>query len=80
MRRAKRCLTIMLPILVLFLFMACTGDNEKKEKGKIEQFTDKTAEKMTDYIKTPLDRANEAAKKADKRNEVIYEAEEERAK
>lgn len=66
---------------IVFLFLvgpalvSCTNDDEKQEKGQIEQFTDRTAEKAVDYMKTPLDKAREAAKKANERNKAMQEAE-----
>jgi len=37
----------------------------------VEQFTDRTAEKVVNYMKTPLDKAHEAADKANQRNEAM---------
>ncbi len=77
MRLPKRCLMILISILVLFLFTACTSDDEEKEKGKVEQFTDKTAGKIVDYIKTPLEKAEKTAEKANERNEALKRVAEE---
>lgn len=63
-----------LPFLLVFIFSACTGDNEKQEQSKVEQFTDRTAEEAANYIKTPLDKAHEAANKADQRNDAMKKA------
>ncbi len=80
MRFFKLCLIIVPVFLVLPAITACTSDDEKKEKGKVKQLTDKTAEKIVNYIKTPLEKASETAENANQRNEAIKRAEEERAK
>ena len=40
---------------------SCSGDQENKEKGAIEQGTDKVAKEAVEMIKTPLEQARTAA-------------------
>ena len=64
---------VLFSLSLLVLFCACTNDQEKKEKSKVEQFTDRTAEKAVNYIKTPLDKAQKTVDAANQRNKAIRE-------
>lgn len=46
------------------LISSCSKDQEPKEKGVIEQQTDKVAQEAVNMIKTPLDQAKKAAEQA----------------
>lgn len=46
------------------LMSSCAKEQEHKEKGVIEQQTDKVAQEAVNMIKTPLDQAKKAAEQA----------------
>lgn len=71
---------VLIVFLVSPLMMSCSDEKEKEEKGKIEQFTDKTADKGIEYIKTPLDSARKAQELANQHTEQMQELEEETKK
>jgi hypothetical protein len=50
---------------------SCSGDQENKEKGVIEQGTDKVAKEAVERIKTPLEQARTAAEQENKRAEQV---------
>ncbi len=78
MRYYKQCLTILTSLAVLFFYTACSDNDGEKKKGKIDEFTEKTGKKMVDYIKIPLDKAQDATEKANQRNDGLKEFEAER--
>ncbi len=43
--------------------ISCSGNQENKEKGVIEQGTDKAAKEAVERIKTPLEQARTAAER-----------------
>lgn len=51
--------------------ISCSGDKENKEKGVIEQGTDKAAKEAVERIKTPLEQARTAAEQENKRAEQV---------
>jgi hypothetical protein len=51
--------------------MSCSGDQENKEKGAIEQGTDRVAKEAVERIKTPLEQARTAAEQENKRTEQV---------
>ncbi len=62
--------------ILLFLcasFSSCSSDQEKKEKGTIEQGTDKVAHEAVQAIKTPLDQAKLAAEQENNQAKQINE-------
>ena len=71
MKISQLYLKTAIPFLFLLVFTACTNESEKEEQSKIDQFTDRTAEKVVNYIKTPLDKAQDVANKANQRNDAI---------
>jgi hypothetical protein len=50
---------------------SCTKAQEGKEKGVIEQQTDKVAQDAVKMIKTPLDQAKAAAEQGNKHGEQV---------
>lgn len=62
---------MLLSVLALLFCVSCSSDNEKgeDEKGVVEQFSDKTAGKIVDYIKTPIDLAGDAVERVNEENE-----------
>jgi hypothetical protein len=70
-------------LLPAVFFLAVTACSEEKadEKGAVEKMTDSAAEKATEYIQEPIDRAKAvqdlAQRKADEVNKAAKEALEE---
>jgi hypothetical protein len=58
------------------LISACSGEQEKEEKGTIEQGTNRVAKEAVQAIKTPIDQAKSAAEQQTSHNSQITEQEE----
>ena len=69
---------MVLVVLSLPLLNGCNDNKEKKEKGTIEQTTDKAAKEAVDSIKVPLDKAKTAAEQESIHNRQIEEQEKKR--
>lgn len=64
----KKCFyTIMALFILCSPLSSCSSDQEKKEKGVIEQRTDKVANEAVQAIKAPLDQAKIAAEQESSR-------------
>jgi len=75
---AWRRIFIVLVVLSFSLLNACSDDREKKEKkekGMIEQTTDKAAKEAVDRIKVPLEQAKTAAEQENSRSRQLEEQE-----
>ncbi|MDP3479700.1 MAG: hypothetical protein Q8R88_08010 [Desulfoprunum sp.] len=59
--------TIMALFILCSPLSSCSSDQEKKEKGVIEQRTDKVANEAVQAIKVPLDQAKIAAEQESSR-------------
>jgi hypothetical protein len=71
-------IVMLLFFLCLPLLNACSDDKEKKEnkeKGMIEQATDKAAKEAVDRIKVPLEQAKTAADQETSRSRQLEEQE-----
>jgi len=55
------------------LISACSSEQENKEKGVIEQGTERVAQEAVQAIKTPLDLAKSAAEQQDAHNKQMTE-------
>jgi hypothetical protein len=64
---------LILVFVCLPLVSGCSGDKDKKEKGVIEQQTDKAAKEAVKMIKTPLDEAKTAAKQQEDYTKQVKE-------
>lgn len=77
MKRLKILSAFVVLSLAGMLMTSCSSDDgESEEKGQIEQFTDKTADKAIKHIKTPLDSAKKAQELANQRTEQTKKNEE----
>ena len=68
----------MVLLLCLPFLTGCSDNKEKKEKGSIEQTTDKAAKEAVEMIKVPLDKAKTAAEQENNRSRRIEEEESKR--
>lgn len=57
-----------------FSVSGCTGEQEKKEKGAIEQGTKKVAKEAVQAIKTPLEQAHIAAEQETNHSREVEQA------
>lgn len=55
------------------LISTCSSEQENKEKGVVEQGTERVAQEAVQAIKTPLDQAKRAAEQQDSHNKQIGE-------
>ena len=53
--------------LLLVLLTGCSGDDELNKKSKVEQFSDKTTEKVVDSMSVPIEKANQTTEAARQR-------------
>ena len=72
--RLRVLLVLLLVGLPLVITVGCSGNKDKKEKGVIEQQTDKTAQEAVKMIKTPLNEAKTAAKAQDDYGKKVEKA------
>jgi PBP1b-binding outer membrane lipoprotein LpoB len=57
----KKSISALLGLLLFLpLFSSCSSDQDNKEKGAIEQGTEKVAKEIVDTYKTPMDNAKKA--------------------
>jgi hypothetical protein len=55
-------------VLSGIIFLGCSEKKEAEaEKGRIEKFTDKKAEEIVDYVRTPVNKAREVSEMEEKR-------------
>ena len=60
---------ILVALMLACSFAACSGSSEKKhEKGKIEQFTDRQADRIVHAIQDPINKAKTAAQEINAHN------------
>ena len=62
---------IILAIFILIMLSACSNSDEQKEKGRIQQTTDKIANEAVKNIKTPIEQAELAKKLTEQHNGTI---------
>ena len=55
------------------LISTCSSEQENKEKGVVEQGTERVAQEAIQAIKTPLDQAKTAAEQQDTHNKQMAE-------
>lgn len=66
------CLYIIL-VTVLLLTISCSNSEDPGEKGIIRETQDNVAEKVTNSIKDPVDKAKMAAELIDQHNQKVEE-------
>ena len=66
-----RTLLYSLVWLVLLSLLSCSSDQETKEKGTIEQQTEKVAQEAVRAIKTPLDQARTAVEQENSHSQRV---------
>lgn len=74
MRFIKSALTVV--AATLLLCSCSSGNDQEKEKGKIEAMTEKAGQDAVKAIKTPMEKAQTAADVAEKRAKEMAEQKE----
>ncbi len=65
-------------VLSCAIFLGCSEEKKAEtEKGKIEEFTDKKAEELVDYVRKPIKKARDVNDMAKKRAREMDESLEE---
>lgn len=65
--------TLLVLLLLCPLLSSCSSDQDNKEKGVIEQGTDKVAKDVIDMYKTPLDNAKKATEVENSHGQQVEE-------
>lgn len=60
----KILIHIFFTVLLVFIFSACSTENNEPGKGTIEEFTERTGREAAESIKSPLDKARALQKKS----------------
>ena len=61
----------LLAVILLCSFAACSNSSDKdKDKGKIEKFTDRQADRMVKSIRDPMEKAKKAKEDIEKKYEA----------
>jgi hypothetical protein len=60
-----------LAVLLLLSLLSCSGDQDKQQKGAIDQQTEKVAQEAVRAIKTPLDQARLAVEQENNHSQKV---------